>query len=76
MEHLIKWLNEERGRRGKLAAALGITSGALSQWTQVPADRVIAVEASTGVSRHILRPDVFGTVPTPLRRRQAQAVQA
>lgn len=63
MEHLIKWLNDERGRRGKLAASLGITSGALSQWTQVPADRVIAVEQITGISRHDLRPDVFGPAP-------------
>lgn len=63
MEKLTQWLNEERGRRGKLAAELKITSGALSQWTQVPADRVIAVEAATGISRHVLRPDVFGAVP-------------
>jgi len=60
MEHLTKWLNEERGRRGKLAAALNITSGALSQWNQVPAHQALAVEAETGISRHLLRPDVFG----------------
>jgi len=63
MEHLTTWLNEKRGRRGELAAALKITSGALSQWTQVPADRAIAVEVKTGISRHLLRPDVFGAVP-------------
>lgn len=64
MEQLIEWLNAERGRRGKLALALNITSGALSQWKQVPADRVIAVERVTGISRHVLRPDVFGPEPT------------
>lgn len=63
MENLTQWLNEERGRRGRLASDLNITSGALSQWTQVPADRVIAVEAATGISRHVLRPDVFGPAP-------------
>lgn len=63
MEHLTSWLNERRGRRGELAAALKITSGALSQWGQVPADRVIAVEVITGISRHLLRPDVFGAIP-------------
>jgi len=60
MEQLRTWLNEERGRRTALAEKLQITSGALSQWSQVPADRAIAVEAITGISRHILRPDVFG----------------
>lgn len=60
MEHLRAWLNAERGRRSELAAKLCITSGALSQWSQVPADRVMAVEALTGISRHVLRPDVFG----------------
>jgi DNA-binding transcriptional regulator YdaS (Cro superfamily) len=63
MEHLTSWLNAQRGRRGELAAALKITSGALSQWTQVPADRALAVEIVTGISRHTLRPDVFGPLP-------------
>lgn len=63
MEHLITWLDEQRGRRGELAAALRITSGALSQWKQVPADRAVAVEGVTGISRHLLRPDVFGPMP-------------
>jgi DNA-binding transcriptional regulator YdaS (Cro superfamily) len=63
MEHLTSWLNAQRGRRGELAAFLKITSGALSQWTQVPADRAIAVEMATGISRHVLRPDVFGPMP-------------
>jgi len=63
MEHLLTWLNEERGRRGQLARALEITSGALSQWNKVPADRAIAVEELTGISRHLLRQDVFGPMP-------------
>jgi DNA-binding transcriptional regulator YdaS (Cro superfamily) len=33
---------------------------AVSQWTQVPAERVLEVERITGISRHDLRPDVFG----------------
>ncbi|WP_223485296.1 YdaS family helix-turn-helix protein [Stenotrophomonas indicatrix] len=27
---------------------------------RVPAEHVLAIEAATGVSRHLLRPDVFG----------------
>jgi len=63
MEHLIAWLNEKRGRRGELAAALNITSGAISQWTQVPPDRAVAVEQVTGIPRNRLCPEmaaIFG----------------
>lgn len=52
-----------RGRQVKklqLAQALGITHGAISQWSQVPSERVLDVERITGISRHELRPDVFG----------------
>lgn len=52
-----------RGNRVKkfqLAQELGITHGAISQWSQVPSERVLDVERITGISRHELRPDVFG----------------
>lgn len=35
-----------------------LTPQAISQWKQVPAERVIDVEAVTGISRHDLRPDL------------------
>lgn len=63
MEHLIAWLNGARGRRKTLAETLGIYQSALSQWTQVPADKALAVEAATGISRYRLRPDVYGKKP-------------
>jgi DNA-binding transcriptional regulator YdaS (Cro superfamily) len=37
-----------------------ITPQAISQWDKVPAKRVLEVERITGISRHKLRPDVFG----------------
>lgn len=46
-----------------LARSLGITHGAISQWDQVPAERVLDVERITGISRHELRPDIFGAKP-------------
>jgi DNA-binding transcriptional regulator YdaS (Cro superfamily) len=35
-----------------------ITSQAISQWKQVPAERLIDVEAVTGLTREQLRPDL------------------
>lgn len=43
-----------------LGVALGITSQAISQWDVCPALRVLEVERLTGVSRHELRPDIYG----------------
>jgi DNA-binding transcriptional regulator YdaS (Cro superfamily) len=60
MEHLTTWFNEKRGRRSALAAYLNVYPGAVTQWHQVPAERVVDVEAFTGIKREKLRPDVFG----------------
>jgi TorA maturation chaperone TorD len=42
-----------------LAQKIGISQPSVSNWTRVPAERVRAVEAVTGVSRTVLRPDLF-----------------
>ncbi len=55
---------EVAGGVGKLAAALGIKQNVVSNWrarSKAPADRCLAIEAATGVTRHELRPDVFGS---------------
>lgn len=51
---------ETAGGVSALSAKIGITSQAISQWERVPASRVLDVERETGVSRYLLRPDVFG----------------
>jgi DNA-binding transcriptional regulator YdaS (Cro superfamily) len=48
------------GGPASLARQLCIKRQAVHKWTRVPADQVIAVERITGISRHELRPDVFG----------------
>jgi TorA maturation chaperone TorD len=42
-----------------LARKLGIAQPSVSNWTKVPAERVIAVENLTGISRDLLRPDLY-----------------
>lgn len=60
MDKFSEWLEAERGRVTKLAAALKITHGAISQWKRVPIDRVADVSAITGIPREELRPEIFG----------------
>lgn len=42
-----------------IAHALGVTRAAVTKWKRVPAERVLAVEAITGISRYDLRPDIY-----------------
>lgn len=46
-----------------LANRLNISRGSVYKWkwaNKIPAERVVAVEAITGIKREELRPDLFG----------------
>ena len=47
------------GGVSELARRLGISQPSVSNWDRVPAERVLSVEAATGVAREVLRPDLF-----------------
>ena len=47
------------GGIAQLARKIGIAQPSVSNWNRVPAQRVIAVEVATGVSRKQLRPDLY-----------------
>jgi TorA maturation chaperone TorD len=47
------------GGVAELARRIGIRQPSVSNWNRVPAERVAAVEAATGVSRVHLRPDLY-----------------
>jgi len=47
------------GGVGALARKIGISQPSISNWGRVPAERVLAVEAATGVDRSVLRPDLY-----------------
>ena len=51
------------GGAGALARKIGISQPSISNWSRVPPERVLAVEAATGVGRAILRPDLYGEQP-------------
>jgi TorA maturation chaperone TorD len=47
------------GGVAELARQIGISQPSVSNWVRVPAERVVAVEAVTGVDRATLRPDLY-----------------
>jgi TorA maturation chaperone TorD len=51
------------GGVGALARRIGISQPSVSNWSHVPAERVLSVEAATGVSRATLRPDLYAEHP-------------
>lgn len=57
-----------------LARAVGVSQPAISSWSRVPADRVLSVEASTGVSRSELRPDLYPHEPIVIAREAAAEI--
>ena len=47
------------GGVSELARQIGISQPSVSNWIRVPAERVVSVEAATGVDRAVLRPDLY-----------------
>lgn len=59
---------EIAGSQRNLAADCGVAPPSITGWIlrgRVPADRVLDVEAKTGVPRHRLRPDLYPTPAEP-----------
>lgn len=56
---------KEAGSQSALARLCGVSQPSVWKWLQsskrVPANYVLRIEASTGVSRHHLRPDIYPT---------------
>ncbi len=48
------------GGVGALARKIGISQPSLSNWSRVPAERVLSIEGLTGIDRAVLRPDLYG----------------
>lgn len=64
MEQICTRAKEVAGGPAAISKVLGdVTPQAVSQWKRIPADRVLEMERITGISRHELRPDVFGRAP-------------
>ena len=73
--NIIERAVETQGTQLKLARLLGITRSAIAQWKKVPPGRVLDVERITGISRHDLRPDVFGPKPKDIADGSGRSVR-
>ena len=61
------------GSMSDLAEKLDLTLQAVCQWSRVPPERCLDVERVTGVSRHVLRPDIYGPRVRPSQREESRA---
>lgn len=55
------------GGAGDVGGWFGISHQAVYAWSIAPPTRVLELEKRTGVSRHLLRPDIYG----PLEQHEA-----
>ncbi len=64
----LKLAIDKAGGQAALAERIGVTQSLVSFWLNgakrgAAPEHVPAIEAATGISRHDLRPDVFGPAP-------------
>lgn len=66
-------LKDRKLRLIDLSREAKVDKATVTRWAQnrVPAERVLEVEGITGISRHVLRPDIYG--PSPKRPRSMRA---
>jgi TorA maturation chaperone TorD len=64
------------GGVSELARRIGISQPSVSNWDRIPAERVVAVEAATGVARGVLRPDLYGGGSTAIQVDEIEAARA
>lgn len=59
---LTKLLRERGFKLRDLAAATKVNKATATRWSQkrVPAEKALLIEALMGISRHDLRPDIYG----------------
>lgn len=70
---------EAYGTQEAAADAFGVSQSSVSRWLshskQMPVDHVLQAEADTGISRHILRPDIYPDEPSASQSRRISTDQ-
>jgi DNA-binding transcriptional regulator YdaS (Cro superfamily) len=74
---LSEYLSSKSQSQDEFAKQLGVTQGLVWQWlsarTRITAERALQIETETGgaVTRHELRPDIFGDPPAAKKAKAA-----
>jgi TorA maturation chaperone TorD len=63
------------GGISELARRIGISQPSVSNWERIPAERVLSVEAATGIGRGVLRPDLYAVQASPRDEEDAARAQ-
>jgi len=69
MNSITKAAISAAGGASVVAKACELTRQAVCKWESIPPKHVLTVERLSGVSRHELRPDIYGRSPGPLARK-------
>ena len=59
MNLILKKILKDIGGPRALSRKLSISHQSICKWERVPAERVMAVEAATGIPRSVIRPDIY-----------------
>lgn len=59
----LRRLRELAKTDSNLAMWAGVSRQAVSNWRQVPAERVLRLEKISGITRYELRQDIYGSAP-------------
>jgi DNA-binding transcriptional regulator YdaS (Cro superfamily) len=62
-QQILERIIEDAGGITKFSASIGVSRQAVDQWQMIPIKRLAAVEKVTGISRTVLRPDLFEGEP-------------
>jgi len=61
---VLEIIKDKLGGAKGVSEALGdLTPQAVSLWKEVPVKRVLRLQELTGISKHQMRPDIFGPEP-------------
>ena len=63
------------GGISELARRIGISQPSVSNWERIPAERVLSIEAATGIARGVLRPDLYAVQASPRDEEDAARAQ-
>lgn len=76
MNQITKTAIQKAGGPAAVSRECNLSRQAVAKWDEIPPKHVLAIERLSGISRHELRPDIYGPKPGPLSRSSLTAAHA